>query len=109
MMAPREPSAHHDRADQPMNVAPETGSFDWLKMGVMLVDLPLYCLVFAWLFERGNRSMAVAIALHAGAHVDNVYRAPTTEVRLILLRFLVLAVVAALAARALSRRARARA
>ena len=48
--------------------------------------------------------MAAAIALHAGAHLDNVYRAPMTETRLIVLRFLVLAVVAALAARSLTRR-----
>jgi membrane protease YdiL (CAAX protease family) len=88
-----------------MTLSPETGRLDLLKMGMMLVDMPLYCLVFAWVFERANRSMAVAIALHAGAHADNVYRAPTTEVRLMLLRFLVLAVVAALAARALTRRA----
>ena len=87
-----------------MNLSPESGSLDWPKMIIMLVDMPLYCLVFAWVFERANRSMAAAIALHAGAHLDNVYRAPMTETRLIVLRFLVLAVVAALAARSLTRR-----
>jgi hypothetical protein len=50
------------------------------------------------MFERGNRSMAVAIALHAGAHLDNVSRAPETEVRLRALRMAVLAVVAVAAA-----------
>jgi hypothetical protein len=60
----------------------------------------------AWFFERSNRSIAVAIALHAGAHIDNVTRAPETEVRLRILRFVVLAVVAALAARSLSAKKR---
>jgi uncharacterized protein len=71
---------------------------------IVMGDLALWSVVMAWVFERGNRSMAVAIALHAGAHLDNVSRAPETEVRLRLLRFAVLAVVAAFAARALTRK-----
>jgi uncharacterized protein len=66
-----------------------------------MLDLALWSVVMAWFFERGNRSMAVAIAIHAGAHLDNVSRAPETEVRLRVLRFVVLAIVAAIAARAL--------
>lgn len=58
--------------------------------------------LWAWVFERGNRSMAVAIALHMGAHLDNDNRAPESEVRLRVIRFLVLAAAAVLAARALS-------
>jgi membrane protein implicated in regulation of membrane protease activity len=84
-----------------MLVSPETGSFEFGKLGLFLIDLPLYCLIFAWFFERGHRSMAVAMALHAGAHLDNIYRAPEVELRLQLLRFAVLAVAAAFAARSL--------
>ena len=89
-----------------MTVSPETGSLNLFRLGLMMVDLPLYCLVLAWFFERGNRSLAVAIAFHAGGHLDNVYRAPETEVRLLVLRLLVLAVAAAFAARSLQARHR---
>jgi membrane protease YdiL (CAAX protease family) len=68
---------------------------------VYMVDLSLWSVVMAWMFERGNRSIAVAIAVHAGEHLDNVSRAPETEVRLRILRMIVLAIVAALAARSL--------
>ena len=70
-----------------------------------MAELALWSVVLAWVFERSGRSMAVAIAVHMGAHLDNVNRAPQTEVRLQVLRFLVLLVAAGLAARALSRRA----
>jgi membrane protease YdiL (CAAX protease family) len=73
---------------------------------IYMVDLALWSVVMAWFFERSNRSIAVAIAMHAGAHIDNVSRAPETEVRLRILRFVVLAVVAALAARSLSAKKR---
>ncbi len=68
---------------------------------VYMVDLALWSVVIAWMFERGNRSMAVAIAIHAGAHLDNVSRAPETEVRLRILRTVVLVLVATLAAHSL--------
>jgi membrane protease YdiL (CAAX protease family) len=74
---------------------------------IYVVELALWSLPMAWMFERGNRSMAVAIALHAGAHLDNVSRAPETEVRLRILRMVVLAVVAAAAAWSLTARRRA--
>jgi membrane protease YdiL (CAAX protease family) len=74
----------------------------WL-LGYHGVELALYSVVFAWVFERGGRSMAVAIALHAGAHLDNTHQALLSEPRLEVLRFVVLAVAAALAARALHR------
>ena len=74
---------------------------------VYMAELALWSVVMAWVFERGNRSMAVAIAIHAGEHLDNVSRAPETEVRLRVLRFAVLAVVAALAARSLTAKRRA--
>lgn len=61
-------------------------------------------LVFAWVFERADRSMAVAIALHMGAHLDNTFRAPDVEVRLRVLRFVFFMIAAVVAARALSLR-----
>jgi len=84
-----------------MTFSPETGALDTYRFAVLLAELPLWSVVIAWVFERGNRSMAVAIAIHAGAHLDNVTRAPATEVRLQLLRYAVLCVVALLAARSL--------
>lgn len=72
------------------------------------VELMLASVVFAWMFEKGNRSMAVAIAFHAGAHLDNPGRDPDTELQLRLLRLLMWAIAAAFAARALSRDARLR-
>jgi len=73
---------------------------------VYMVELSLWSVVIAWMFERGNRSIAVAIAIHAGEHLDNVNRAPETEFRLRILRFVVLAIVAALAARSLAAKRR---
>jgi hypothetical protein len=64
--------------------------------------ITLASIVIAWLFEKSGRSMAVAIALHASGHLDNVHRAPAGELRLTILRLLVLAIAAAFAARALS-------
>jgi membrane protease YdiL (CAAX protease family) len=69
---------------------------------IYVVELALWSLPMAWVFERGHRSIAVAIAVHAGAHLDNVSRAPETEVRLRILRMMVLAVVAGAAAWSLS-------
>jgi membrane protease YdiL (CAAX protease family) len=71
-----------------------------------MVELALWSLPMAWMFERGNRSIAVAIAVHAGAHLDNVSRAPDTEVRLRVLRMAVLAVAAGAAAWSLTARKR---
>ena len=58
--------------------------------------------VIAWFYERSGRSVAVAIAIHAGAHLDNISRIPQGEVRLQILHFMALAVVAVFAARSLS-------
>jgi membrane protease YdiL (CAAX protease family) len=80
---------------------PALGAF-----AINALHITLASVVVAWLFEKSGRSMAVAIALHASGHLDNVHRAPASELRLTLLRLLVLAIAAAFAARALSRRAR---
>ena len=85
-----------------MSVSPETGSLDLFGFGLTMLELPLYSVVIAFFFERSNRSMAVAIAIHMGAHLDNVHRAPQDELRLWGLRLLVLAVAAAVAGRALA-------
>jgi membrane protease YdiL (CAAX protease family) len=70
-----------------------------LTVVIYIVELSLWSVVMAWMFERANRSIAVAIAIHAGEHLDNVSRAPETELRLRILRFVVLAIVASVAAR----------
>ncbi|MBV9946824.1 MAG: hypothetical protein JOZ69_08255 [Myxococcales bacterium] len=57
-------------------------------------ELALWSVIIASLFERSGRSMAVAIAVHAGEHLDNVSRAPDMELRLRMLRFVVLGLVA---------------
>src|SRR5258708_14896818 len=74
---------------------------------IYMAELALWSVVMAWMFERGNRSIAIAIAIHAGAHLDKVSRAPETEARLRILRFAVLAVVAPFAARSLTSTTRA--
>lgn len=77
--------------------------FDLFGLGMILVELPLYALLIAWVFERAHRSMAVALAFHAGAHLDHIERAPRTDLRLQAMHVVVLAVVAAVAARSLAR------
>lgn len=83
----------------PERAAPTIG-----LVGFYVVTLALASVVMAWVFERGDRSMAVAIAFHMGAHLDNTDRAPAGEVRLEWLRFAVLAIAAVLAAWSLARR-----
>jgi hypothetical protein len=73
-----------------------------VAVGLMMADPALWSVVMAWFYERGGRGLLVAIAVHAGAHLDNVTRAPETEVRLRVLRFVVLAIAAGVAARALA-------
>jgi membrane protease YdiL (CAAX protease family) len=73
-------------------------------MAMRVLEFALASVVFSACFEHSGRSMAVALALHAGAHLDNIHRAPLTEVRLWVLRFVVLTIAAAVAARWLRRR-----
>lgn len=75
---------------------------DLYMVGSTIVMLAAGSVVWAWVFERGSRSMAVAIALHMGAHLDNENWSPESEVRLRVLRILVFVAAAVLAARALS-------
>ncbi|MFO0589406.1 MAG: type II CAAX endopeptidase family protein [Polyangiaceae bacterium] len=76
---------------------------DLVTFGSMLALLLAGSVVWAWVFERGSRSMAVAIALHMSAHLDNDQRAPESEVRLRVLRLAVMVIAAVFAARALSK------
>jgi membrane protease YdiL (CAAX protease family) len=84
-----------------MMFTPEKGP-DLFEVVYTMAMLAAGSVVWAWVFERGGRSMAVAIALHIGAHLDNENRAPESEVRLRMLRLVVFIVAAVLAARALS-------
>jgi membrane protease YdiL (CAAX protease family) len=82
------------------------GRFDLLGFGMAVTELPFYALLLGWLFERADRSMAVAIAAHAGAHLDKFDRAPRTDLRLQVLHLFVVAGIAVVAGGALARRAR---
>jgi membrane protease YdiL (CAAX protease family) len=85
------------------SVTPEAAGFDGFAFALTVVELPLYALLIGWVFERANRSMAVAIAFHLGAHLDHIERAPRTDLRLHLLHVAVLTASAAFAARSLHR------
>jgi uncharacterized protein len=86
-------------------VTPQAAGLDVSQFGMVLVELPLHSLLIAWVLERSNRSMAVAIASHAGAHLDHIERVPLTEIGLHAAHLTVLAIVATLAAVSLSKRA----
>jgi membrane protease YdiL (CAAX protease family) len=81
---------------------PEAASFDGFTFTLTMLELPLYSLLIAWVFERSGRSIAVAIAFHAGAHLDHIEHAPRTELGLHGAHLLVLAVLALVAARSLA-------
>lgn len=56
---------------------------------------------YAWFLERGGGSLAIALALHAGAHLDNVNRLPARDLGVRVFTLIVVAVAALLAARSL--------
>jgi membrane protease YdiL (CAAX protease family) len=87
-------------------ITPGAAGFDGLEFGMTMIELPLYSLLVAWVFERANRSMAVAIAFHAGAHLDHFERANRTDLRLHVIHMLIVGALATVAALSLSRRAR---
>ncbi len=74
-------------------------------LALAMLELIFGSVVFAAIFERSNRSIAVAIALHMSAHLDNTSRAPETELRLKVLRLVVLGLCALWAARWLRQKA----
>ena len=87
------------------SVTPE-GRFDLLGFGLVMAALPFYSVLLGWLFERADRSMAVAIAGHVGAHLDKFDRAPRADLHLQVLHLFVVAGLAVVAGGALARRAR---
>jgi membrane protease YdiL (CAAX protease family) len=82
-------------------VTPDAAGFDVVTFALTMAELPLYSLLMAWVLERTNRSLSVAIAFHAGAHLDHLELAPHDDVRLHGAHLAVVAVLAALAARSL--------
>ncbi|HEX4340733.1 MAG TPA: CPBP family intramembrane glutamic endopeptidase [Polyangiaceae bacterium] len=88
------------------SVTPVAGAFDVRLFAMGMVELPLYSILIAWVFERANRSMAVAIAFHAGAHLDHIELAPLEQTWLHVMHLIVLAVLAAVAAGSLGKTAR---
>ncbi len=84
-------------------VTPETGAFDAGLFATTTLELALFAVPIAWAFEGSGRSMAVAIAFHAGAHLDHIEPATRSNPLLGGLHLGVLALLAAVAARALRR------
>jgi membrane protease YdiL (CAAX protease family) len=84
-------------------VTPEKAAFDPMEFGIGMVELPLYSLLMAWVLERTNRSMAVAIAFHAGAHLDHIERARDAGIGLQAFHVAVVFVLAVAAARSLAK------
>jgi hypothetical protein len=70
------------------SVTPE-GRFDLLGFGLVMAALPFYSVLLGWLFERADRSMAVAIAGHVRRHLDKFDRAPRADLRLQVLHLFV--------------------
>jgi membrane protease YdiL (CAAX protease family) len=87
-------------------VSPDDGRFDVLGFAITVTELPFYAVLLGWLFERANRSMAVAIAGHMGAHLDKFDRAPRHDLRLQIVHLFVVAGIAVVAGGSLARRAR---
>jgi len=85
-------------------VTPSAATFDFVTFATTMLEMPLYALIIAWLFERANRSMAVALAVHAGAHLDHLERAQQADPRLLACHLAVAAAVAGVAAWSLSKR-----
>jgi len=83
------------------SITSQAAAFDPFVFGLGMLELPLYSLLIAWVFERSNRSMAVALAFHAGAHLDHVEQAPKSELGLHVLHLVVLGALAFVAARSL--------
>lgn len=86
-------------------VSPDSGRFDLLGLIIAVTELPFYAVLLAWVFERANRSMAVAIAAHLGAHIDKFDRAPRHDLRLQIVHLFVVAGIAVVAGGSLARRA----
>ncbi|MGH1344239.1 MAG: CPBP family intramembrane glutamic endopeptidase [Nannocystales bacterium] len=60
-------------------VSPQSGTVEPVAL-VMFAALPLWSVVFAWLMRCAGGSMAVALCLHAGSHLDKIDRLPVDAV-----------------------------
>jgi membrane protease YdiL (CAAX protease family) len=58
------------------SVNAEKAVIDYFEFGLGMIELPLYSLLIAWVMERSNRSLAVALLFHAGGHLDHIERDP---------------------------------
>jgi membrane protease YdiL (CAAX protease family) len=61
-----------------MIVTPE-GQVDWAGVLVLLTMLPPCSVLAGWLLRKSGGSLLVAIAFHAGGHLDNINHAPPGE------------------------------
>jgi membrane protease YdiL (CAAX protease family) len=86
------------------SITPQAAAFDPFEFGMTMLELPFYALLIGFVFQRSNRSIAVAIAFHAGAHLDHIERAPRTDLRLHVLHMMVLIVIAVAVAIVATRR-----
>lgn len=84
---------------------PAKAGFDATLFAITMIELPLYSILIGWVFERSNRSMVVAIAFHAGAHLDHLERSP--DLRLHAFHLAVVAAAAGVVAYVVSRGQRA--
>ncbi len=84
----------------PEGGAPTPGTF-----AERTVQLTLMSVVLSWLFERGGRGMAVALAFHAGGHLNKILGAPESPATGGSSRLLVTLILAGLAAHSLRARA----
>lgn len=88
------------------SVTPEAAAFDPFVFAQNMIELPLYSLILAWLFERSGRNLAVALGFHAGGHLDHLEMAPRAELGLHITHLAVVASIAAVAAVLLARKPR---
>jgi hypothetical protein len=80
-------------------ITPERAGFDVGAFALGMVQLPLYSVLFARLMERAGGGLLIALALHAGGHLDQLERAPDATPLVLLCHVIVLGLVTALAAR----------
>jgi membrane protease YdiL (CAAX protease family) len=85
-------------------VTPTAAGFDLQAAAITVAELPLYSVLIGWVFERAKSSMAVAIAFHAGAHLDHFEAATDIRPALHLTHLLVVGLLAALAIRSSTRK-----
>lgn len=63
-------------------ITPTSAGFDWVTFAMNMLFTLAYAPVIALFMERSGRSIAVALAIHAGAHFDHLEAAPLALVGL---------------------------